>query len=237
MNHILVFADDFVANHTAVIRDHRFTHLCQQLKAELGDTVKVGMWQDQQGFAQVTELNDHSATLSLTLNQPPPPASPIKLVLAMPRPKVLRRVLRSAIENGIKEIYLINSWKVEKSYWQTPWLSEQSLLEINKEALSLAKDTMPANISIHKRFKPFVEDELSQLVHQQQAFVAHPSDTPCPCDIDQATWLALGPEGGFTEYEVEKLTSIGFTAVSLGQRILRVENAVSVAIGRLNPLF
>ena len=236
MNHVLLFDTDFVDQQSISLCDHRFTHLTQQLKVEIGSEVKVGQWQGLCGVATVTELTDHSVGLSVALKQTPPPASPVSLVLAMPRPKVFRRVLRNAIENGVKNIHLINSWKVEKSYWQTPWLSEQSITDINIEALSLAKDTQPARVHIHTRFKPFVEDELKHFVTGQQAFVAHPGENSCPCNVAQKTWLAIGPEGGFTEYEVQKLQDIGFRSVTLGQRILRVENAVSVALGRLNPM-
>ena len=45
--------------------------------------------------------------------------------------------------------------------------------------------------------------------------------------------LAIGPEGGFIQKEIDSLTAIGFRAVSFGPRILRVETAVSALIGRM----
>lgn len=232
MNHILLFDADFIGTNVAVLRDHRFEHCVRQLKCNIGDELKVGLWNDNQGLAIVSALSAEEITLTTELSQTPPQASPVKLLLAMPRPKVLRRVLRSAIELGVKEIHLINTWKVEKSYWQTPWLSESSLHDINCEALSLAKDTIPAKITIHKRFKPFVEDELALWVSDHNCIIAHPAPQPLTPNVEKPTWLAIGPEGGFTDYEVQKLQDIGFDPQHLGYRILRVENAVSAALGR-----
>ena len=236
MNHVLLFEQDFCSSDCVVLNDYRFTHIQRQLKAAVGNTVKVGLLNGLCGNATVTDINASEISLNVNLNSQPPAPSPLKLILALPRPKVFRRVLRSAVEHGIKEIHLINSWRVEKSYWQSPLLQAHALNEAIYEGLSIAKDTLVPTIHQHKLFKPFVEDELSQLVNGNSAYIAHPSDIPCPSDCTQSTWLAIGPEGGFNDFEVGLLNAEGFISVSLGARILRVENAVSTALGRMNPL-
>ena len=57
-----------------------------------------------------------------------------------------------------------------------------------------------------------------------------------PQDLTEAVTLAIGPEGGWTEYETEQFVSRGFAQHSFGQRILRVETAVSALVGRLMRL-
>jgi hypothetical protein len=64
-------------------------------------------------------------TRSCARNRPRP--LPLTVVLALPRPKMLRRILRALAEVGVKELHLINSYRVEKSYWQSPLLAPTAL--------------------------------------------------------------------------------------------------------------
>src|SRR5690606_5939828 len=135
---------------------------------------------------------------------------------------------------GVKEIHLINSYRVEKSFWQTPWLAPEAVREQLLLGLEQCCDTLVPRVYLHKRFKPFVEDELPDIARETRALVAHPyTETPCPWNLREPVTLAIGPEGGFIPYEVEKLVACGFTPVTLGQRILRVETAIPVLVARL----
>lgn len=234
MNLALLFAEDFTADSRAVLTGRRLAHLNSVLKAAEGDLVPVGLVNGDIGTGRVLQLTDTVATLQVELAEPPPPPLPLTLVLAMPRPKMFRRVLQTCATLGAKDIWLINSYKVEKSFWQTPWLSEENLRENMTLGLEQARDTVMPRVHIRKLFKPFVEDELPALLKNTRALVAHPgTDTPCPAHINEPATLCIGPEGGFIPYEVEKLVEAGCEAVHLGRRILRVETAVPVLISRL----
>ena len=236
MNLILLSAEQVDDQQQAKIVGRQFDHIIKTLNAQVGDTLNIGIENSSMGYGEIIALNSDHALIQLISLSAPPKALPLKLVLAMPRPKMLRRTLHSCISMGIKEIVLLNSWKVEKSYWQTPWLSEQALYETSVLALEQAKDTMLPRIQIRKLFKPFVEDELSDFSRDSQGILAHPgSKACCPINTDQATTLMIGPEGGFTAYEVEKIQEQGFEAVNIGERILRVETAVPALISRLYP--
>ncbi len=189
------------------------------------------------GTATVTRLTSQETELTLSLTAPPPPPLPCTVLLALPRPKMLRRTLQTLSAMGVKEIHLINSFRVEKSFWQSPFLKEQALRDQLILGLEQAKDTLLPEIHLHKRFKPFVEDELPELCTGKRCLVAHPGDG-CLSGYNQstqATVLAIGPEGGFIEYEIKKFNELGFKNLSLGPRILRVENAVPVLLAKLFP--
>lgn len=234
MNLALLFEDDFVAPDRVLLKGRRREHLETVLKATTGDQVPVGRVDGDIGLGEILRLNDDEAELRITLDTPPPPPLPLTLVMAMPRPKMFRRCLQTATALGVKDLWLVNAWKVEKSFWQTPWLSEQALKENIALGLEQSKDTLMPRVHIRKLFKPFVEDELPDLIGNRNALIAHPgTDTPCPTHLNEPALLCIGPEGGFTDYEVEKLVEAGCKAVHLGPRILRVETAVPVLIARL----
>jgi RsmE family RNA methyltransferase len=144
--------------------------------------------------------------------------------MALPRPKMLKRCIETIATLGVKELWLINSYRVDKSYWSTPLLHPERLHEHLLLGLEQSGDTRLPRVEVRKRFKPFVEDELPTLAHNTRALVAHPYNA-APC-----------PEGGFIAYEVEKLEQAGLQAIHLGPRILRVETAVPVLLSRLFPL-
>ncbi len=234
MNLLLFTANDQIEPNTIRLRDARLQHLLHVHKATVGDTVRVGELNGQMGQGEILSIDKQEAIISFMLDQSPPEKLPLALVLALPRPKMLRRILRAVAEFGVAELHLINSYRVEKSYWQTPVLSDDAIRGYLVQGLEQSKDTMLPQLACHKRFKPFVEDMLPGMTDDKKALLAQPGDyPPCPRGLNSPTLLVIGPEGGFIPYEVDKLAQAGCEPVSLGPRILRVENAVTSLLGRL----
>ena len=237
MNLILLFETDLIAADTAVIRDRRFQHISTVHKAEEGQSLKVGMLNGRMGTGIVTELTEQAVTLQIDLTSEPPSPLPLTMLLALPRPKMLKRTLQTVTSMGVKELYLINAYRVDKSYWSSPVLHQDSIHEQLLLGLEQAGDTQLPRVHLRKRFKPFVEDELPAIAKDSRALVAHPYNAAtCPEPDNTPTTLAIGPEGGFIPYEVEKLQQAGLQSIHIGQRILRVENAVPVLLSRLFPV-
>lgn len=234
MNLLLFTAADRLDERHIRVADRRLRHLQQVLGAAPGDELRVGELGGLIGSGRILDITEQQATLSLDLSEAPPTKLPLCLVMALPRPKMLRRIIRSVAELGVAELHLIHSYRVEKSYWQTPALEENAIHDYLLQGLEQARDTVLPSVSCHRRFKPFVEDTLPAMAGPRQALLAHPGDyPPCPRGQLQDTLLVIGPEGGFIPYEVEKLASAGCQPVSLGPRILRVETALTALLGRL----
>lgn len=234
MNLILLFQDDFIDNTIVRLQGRRLKHVLEVHRASVGDELCVGVLNGQIGFGKVKLLSQTLLEMEVRLERAPPPALPLTLILALPRPKVLRRVLRSVSSLGVKKIILLNCFRVEKSFWQSPFLSESSVKEQLVLGLEQARDTVLPEVLFRPLFKPFVEDEVPALIKGARCLVAHPTATaPCPRDVKRVVTLAIGPEGGFILYEIEKLVACGFTPVQMGERILNVETAVPALIARL----
>lgn len=233
MNLVLLFDDDFVSETRVRLSGRRLEHVANVHRAKIGDALTVGVANGRAGRGVIVRL-DEALELEVTLDREPPPKLPLTLVLALPRPKVLNRVLAGATSLGVARIILINAWRVEKSYWKSPRLSDENLLLQRVLGLEQARDTVLPSIESRRLFRPFVEDELPEIARGTMALVAHPGGaTGCPRDVRQAVTLVIGPEGGFIEQEVASLERAGCAIVSLGARILRVETAVAALVSRL----
>lgn len=230
MNLILLFEDDFIDAQRVRLTGRRLEHVRRVHRAAAGDALVVGVCGGRIGRGEVTRLDDDALEMTIALDRDPPPPLPVTLVLALPRPKVLNRVIAGATSMGVKRIFLINAWRVEKSYWKSPRLSDDNLLLQRILGLEQARDTILPAIETRRFFRPFVEDELPSIAKGTRALVAHPGGGAAIEAEGGPVTLAIGPEGGFIEEEVASLERAGFRTVSLGDRILRVETAVAVAV-------
>ena len=208
-------------------------HLKQHVDVQVGDSLKVGIREGKRYLTEVVEVTEQAIKLKPIKEEAVPVKLAVTLIVAMPRPKVLRRLIMDSVTLGVENIILLHSYRVDKSYWQTPFL--QQLDQYVTLGLEQAGDTIAPKIEIYKRFKPFVEDVLPSLVTADcPAYVAHPyADMKMPFAIDHPCTIVIGPEGGFIPYEVDLLIKNGCQAVSLGNRILRTETAISYVLGRL----
>ena len=237
MNLLLLSPADFLATATVRISGRRHRHLVEVLRAEPGRPVRVGLLDGLLGEARVVALTGEHADLAVQLDTPPPPPAPVTLLLALPRPKALRRIVQGATACGVKRMVLFNTARVDKSYWQSPFLAPEALREQLLLGLEQAGDTRLPELLLRPRFRPFVEDELPRLAAGSQCLAAHPGSVhPCPSAVSRPVTLAVGPEGGFIPFELDLLAACGFQPVHLGTRPLRVETAVPALIGRLLPL-
>lgn len=233
MNLILLNDGDFFSANRVRLEGRRLQHVQSVHRAAVGDNLRVGRLDGLIGAGTVVAMGQERLELEVVLDQPPPAPLPVTLLLALPRPKMLKRILQTVGALGVKLIYLINSYRVEKSFWGSPLLEPDKLKEQLLLGLEQARDTILPQVHLRPRFKPFVEDELPQLAAGTSAYVAHPLATAgCPQLPSGPVSLAIGPEGGFIPYEIEKLQKCGFAPISLGERILRVETAVPVLLSR-----
>jgi RsmE family RNA methyltransferase len=234
VNLLLLEEADFISADRVILRDRRLRHMQEVHRSEVGDSLRVGRVDGLLGTAELLRLEPREAELCVSFDREPPGKLPLTLVLALPRPKMLRRVFQTVATMGVPKVILVNSYRVEKSFWQTPFLEPAAIREQLILGLEQARDSVLPEIVIEKRFKPFVEDRLPAVVDGTLGLVGHPGDFPaCPRAVDQPVTLAIGPEGGWIPYEIDLLRASGLNPVQLGERILRVETAVTALLARL----
>lgn len=234
MNLLLLTPDDCPEPGLARLTGRRLKHVQEVHRAKAGDTLRLGMLGGLMGTGEIVSLSRDELVLRPVLDTAPPEKLPLTLLLSLPRPKMLKRILQTVAAMGVSRLVLMNSYRVEKSFWDSPWLEPDAVREQLVLGLEQSRDTVLPEVLIEPLFKPFVEDRLSMLCRNSCCYVAHPgAEVHCPVALNQPLTLAIGPEGGFIPYEIEKLVEAGFEAVHLGPRILRVETAVTALVARL----
>lgn len=234
LNILLFSPQERIAGTTEIrVCGSRAAHLRSVYGAAPGKRLRAGEIGGDIGEATLLSLDRECATLSFNAREAPPPKRPLTVVLALPRPKMLRRMLRTVAESGAREVHLINARRVEKSFWQSTLLTAEVLEGYLLSGLEQSIDTIIPAISLHRGFRPFAEDHLPELATGRRALLAHPdASVPCPADGAADTLLMIGPEGGFVDFETTLAQRAGLRAVSLGDRILRAETALTAMLGR-----
>jgi RsmE family RNA methyltransferase len=235
MNLILLAGTEVDASGVARVTGDRARHMREVLHAGPGQTVRIGLVDGPIGVGTVTAVADDGVALRCAFDDAVPAPPRVDLLLAVPRPKVLRRLWAQLSAIGVGRIMLTNAERVERNYFDTHWLSPQTYGPLLIEGLQQARDTRVPRVSVHREFRPFVEDELSALVPDTCRVVAHPEDAPSIAKVvasggrDRVV-LAIGPEGGWNGFELERLAAAGFVRASMGPRTLRVDTACVAAL-------
>lgn len=240
MNLILIEAQEAQLGQVR-LTDRRADHLRKILKVQPGDTVRVGIIGGLMGTGSIEAIANNEVLLQVRVDSPPPPKLGLSLILALPRPIMLKRVLAQAAALGVKHLFLTNANRVEKSFFEASPIKDGDFAPYLQNGLEQAMDTIAPTVSVHQRFKPFVEDVIPTLTTGCK-LIAHPdgsaglaalaASAKTPGDL----LLAIGPEGGWIDYEVTKFTEAGFQPFSLGPRILRVDTAVPAIIAQIDLL-
>ena len=174
--------------------------------------------------------------LVLVLDTAPPPPSPVTVAVALTRSKTFPKVLETLVVLGVKKIFIINTERVEPGYWHTHTLQPDAIRDRLTLGLEQTVDTVYPEVVICKNFERFIAKQTpAMLVEGATNLIAHldPTGVPCPHDVTGPCNLLIGPEGGFIDPEAERFKEMGFTCVSLGSRVLPVQTAVHVLLGKL----
>ncbi len=236
MNLLLVEPAEVASGRVALRdSDRRVHHLRSVLGVTVGSRIRAGIVGGNVGSAEVVS-DGEGLVLALDTSVAPRPILPVQLVLAMPRPKVLTRVIESAAAFGVERIDLTNAWRVDKSYLHSPRLDPDALALAARFGAEQGATTHVPPIAVHLRLMPLLERWVAG-PSEELRLIAHPDAPPIERTYRRGpVVLAIGPEGGWIEREVETFRERGFTPVSLGAAILRVEGAVAAALAQLDLL-
>ena len=253
MNLILLEPAEIDATGRARVADARSAHMRGVLNVAAGQEVRIGVIDGGRGVGTVEVVDAEAVVLRCVIEAETPPRPPVDLLLAVPRPKVMRRLWAQIAAMGVGRIMLTNAERVERDYFDAHTLDEAEYRPLLIEGLQQARDTRVPQVSVHKRFKVLVEDDLDALCPDTMRLVGHPgsdsnfmeprafrpggaagSKDPALHSVspalhgvggDSRVLLAVGPEGGWNNFELQLLAAHGFQPTGMGSRSLRSDTA------------
>lgn len=191
-----------------------------------------------------------------------PARPPVDLVLAMPRPKVMRRLWGPLASIGVDRIFVIGAERTEACYFSSRTLGGEEIEAKLIEGLEQVRDTWLPEVVVEKSFRRFATGWLPNLEPHAHRLLGHPGaeqtlrevmgrfpkdfaptsrtagppSLPAPQDQSKTLeapdrprgriLLAVGPEGGWTDKELDALSFHGFIPVRMRDRALRTDTAV-----------
>ncbi|MBP3405937.1 MAG: 16S rRNA (uracil(1498)-N(3))-methyltransferase [Kiritimatiellae bacterium] len=252
MNRIL-FEENEIVDGRAVFSDERAEHVLNVLHGSVGQVLKTGEIDGLVGTSTIVEIrNLHerapgsaqrgnglwAGEIVVECSHSEKSAEPwIDLILAPPRPRVLKRLLPQLAAMGVGKIVLVGAEKVEKAFWGAQLVKEDVYRPLLVDGLMQCGTTILPTIRIEKNFRRYVDERMEEEFADHLKIVAHPpkdGELSAACSrLPERPVVAIGSEGGWTDDEVALLESKGFSRYSLGSRILRTDTATIAVIAQL----
>lgn len=243
MNLILIHQHELGSRGRVNLTDERAEHIRHVLKAGPGKILRIGLLNGPKGCGTVESVSGKEVVLQCEFEEKIPPRPAIDLLLALPRPKVMKRLWAQIAALGVGRIILTNAEKVERFYFDSHVLEPDFYTARLIEGLQQAGDTILPEVRIIKEFKPFLEDEIDTLFPMSgKKLLADPSGEKNIFQTLEKTGatnilMAVGPEGGWTPYELELFAAHDFQVFSAGPRILRSDTACVALLSLANQFY
>lgn len=184
-----------------------------------------------QGEAWLAEIIDNSAYLLEPINEATELPVKVNLMVAIPK-NGFDDIVRAATELGV---YRIIPLLTERSL---VYPSGQKIDRWRKIASEAVEQSERQIIPVIEEPQPFLEILNRGSSSQTTCYIGVTRRTVAPLlsQLQTSTeiTIAIGPEGGWTETEVEQAIAAHFLPVSLGKRVLRTITAPLVALAIIN---
>ncbi|MFT5872124.1 MAG: 16S rRNA (uracil1498-N3)-methyltransferase [Clostridium sp.] len=233
-----------IEENIAIIDGEDVKHIYKVLRLQIGDKVSVNNCEGIEYIGEITLIDKSTVTINLIEENAINNESPIDVYLfqGMPKSTKMDLIVQKNTELGVKEITPIITERVVvktelKEFKKVDGFKKiDGVKKIDRwnrialEACKQSKRSLVPKINVPIEFDALLE----QLKHMDLVVVPYENEEGYGIkklvqnierkDINKVA-IVIGPEGGFEESEILKLTEVGASIVTLGPRILRTETA------------
>lgn len=246
MNALVLFPEDLSADGGIAFDGERAVSFIREQNPVVGQQVRVAVLRQARFMATVLEVGEQVVRLASGSPEKVLARVPLTLVMAVPRPQTVKKVISLAVQAGVDAVYFVRSHLTVPSYLQSHSLRPEDLQQEVIKALEQVWDSHPPHVEVIDRMGRFFDQQLPLLISGNgpvALFLGEPLDGRT-CSLGDAmragpfhrAVLAIGPEKGWSASEQEGFAAAGFSLVHLGEREYRVETALAFFIGQLQIL-
>jgi 16S rRNA (uracil1498-N3)-methyltransferase len=232
------FVDRF-ENESATLRGDTANHLARVLRAEPGQLYELSdgstLWLARIDEVGLVARGENRVEFSLVEQlAAPSPSAHITLLLSLVKFDRFEWALEKATELGVTEIIPLAAERTDKPLVAAAEKRHERWVKILHESAQQSRRLAPPTLAeVVRPAKAFAaaHDGLKLMLSERhdapslRTVLAEPPQSHAP----YAT-LAIGPEGGWTDAELESARAAHFAEASLGDLILRTETAVVAAL-------
>lgn len=247
MNSLVVLPEEVRDGSHAVLVGGRARYALDTHGVREGESLKIAVMNGMRGHGRIVSASTHEVVIALDLGEPRLDHLPVSLIVGVSRPQTVKKVIQAAVMFGVSSLHFVRSEKGEKSYLQSRSLNADQIEEEKIKALEQIWDSRPPEIVVHRAFSYFMTEKFPSVVnatrdagdgHEVLRVVAHPGGASLTCSDaprvrDSGAIIAIGPERGWSDGEVQLFEQSGFEKIGLGQRVVRVELALVFLLGQL----
>jgi 16S rRNA (uracil1498-N3)-methyltransferase len=223
------FSEEPLNGEAATLSGSEAHHLLHVMRAKAGTEIIVFDGRGGEWWAEITKLGRTDVELALRKHRAVERELPVDFTLAIALPKGDRQrwLVEKAVELGVKKLIPLTTARSTSSAAEPPAKLTRYVVEASKQS---------GRNQLLEIVKPQTWAEVVENFADHTRLIAHPGGSTVESmtrDMNAPTLLAIGPEGGFTEDEVELARQNGWQLVGLGERILRLETAALALVARL----
>ena len=212
-------------------------HLLHVMRMKKDDEIEV-VAQDKLYLCRIEKTNPLDIYIVHEIKSDVELPQNITLLFALTKGDRIDLVMQKATELGVKNIALIQSERTVVKYEDKDIEKKcQRFQKIMKEASEQShRLVVPTLLGVFplRKLPSFLFSDLNYVAYEKDA--QDTSGAFADFNKNKSITILVGPEGGFSEDEINFLTTQGFKRTSLGKRILRAETAAIYALSVLGYL-
>jgi len=234
LSYRLIINSEQLENSQISLSADQLHYLKRVLRLQDGETF-VAL--DGNGISLLVALEQKTGRVLEHLEQNNELSRKIHLMVALPKGSGFEDIIRSCTELGVASFIPISS---ERTLLDPSQAKLERWRKISQEATEQCeRQIVPQIFPAVKLTNALANLDLTRIT--PYLLVTRQSDIPHLAAVnipqEREILLAIGPEGGWSEREIESFIAAGFVLVSLGNRILRTVSAPIVAVSMLNAIF